>query len=256
MIKAAFFDIDGTLLSHSSGRVPADTRQALKRLREKGILVFTSTGRHILELDELDARDLEFDGYVLLNGQLCLDSRRKLLHAVPIHSEDIRGAWQIFEKMEIPTVFVEQDRTYMNFINERVRTAQAAISSPPPEPGRWDGKPVYMVNMFADEADMAEVMKQMPHCQMTRWNPYGVDIVSKDGGKVMGMEWMMNHFGIRREEIIAFGDGENDREMLAFAGIGVAMGNADAAVKACADYVTEDVDHGGIWLGLRKAGVI
>ena len=67
-LKAAFFDVDGTLLSHRSGSVPKDTREALEMLRAKGVLVFTSTGRHILELSDLPVRDLKFDGYVLLNG--------------------------------------------------------------------------------------------------------------------------------------------------------------------------------------------
>ena len=54
------------------------------------------------------------------------------------------------------------------------------------------------------------------------------------------------HYGIRREETIAFGDGANDIEMLEWAGIGVAMGNAADTVKAHADHVTTDVDHEGI----------
>ena len=51
MIRAAFFDIDGTLMAHNLGAVPEDTLQALQSLKEKGIHVFTSTGRHILEGD-------------------------------------------------------------------------------------------------------------------------------------------------------------------------------------------------------------
>ena len=51
-IKAVFFDIDGTLMSHKHGNIPEDTRKALKALRERGIRIFTSTGRHILELEQ------------------------------------------------------------------------------------------------------------------------------------------------------------------------------------------------------------
>ena len=56
----------------------------------------------------------------------------------------------------------------------------------------------------------------------------------------------MNRFGLMPEEIMAFGDAENDIGMLSFAGIGVAMGNARDNVKAAADYVTDDVDSNGI----------
>ena len=55
------------------------------------------------------------------------------------------------------------------------------------------------------------------------------------------------YYGLTKEEIIAFGDGENDLEMLAFAGVGVAMGNADEEVKEVADYVTTEIDDDGIW---------
>ena len=55
---------------------------------------------------------------------------------------------------------------------------------------------------------------------------------------------------------MAFGDGENDKEMLEYAGIGVAMGNAKDSVKAVADYVTDSVDDNGIENALRHFGLI
>ena len=62
--------------------------------------------------------------------------------------------------------------------------------------------------------------------------------------------------GLKREEIMAFGDGENDIDMLKFAGIGVAMGNASDEVKAAADYVTDSVDADGIAKALKHFGLI
>ena len=61
---------------------------------------------------------------------------------------------------------------------------------------------------------------------------------------------------VRYQEIIGFGDGENDADMLAFAGIGVAMGNGVDAVKAVADYVTDDIDADGIANALKHFGLI
>ena len=55
---------------------------------------------------------------------------------------------------------------------------------------------------------------------------------------------------------MAFGDGENDVDMLRRAGVGVAMGNAEAAVKAAADYVTADVDQDGIYRALEHYGLL
>ena len=63
---------------------------------------------------------------------------------------------------------------------------------------------------------------------------------------------MIERYGIRREEVMAFGDGGNDIEMIEYAGIGVAMGNAVPQVKSAADYITADNDHDGVGLAVEK----
>ena len=80
--------------------------------------------------------------------------------------------------------------------------------------------------------------------------------MAKDGGKGTGIRAVMERYGLRREELIAFGDGENDMSMLKLAGIGVAMGNGDQAVKAMADYVTGPVEEDGVSQALRHFGLL
>lgn len=70
MIKAVFFDVDGTFVSHKSKSVPKSAREALDKLREKGIKVFLSTGRHMHELKNFP-KDVSWqDGAVM--GQILL----------------------------------------------------------------------------------------------------------------------------------------------------------------------------------------
>ena len=64
--------------------------------------------------------------------------------------------------------------------------------------------------------------------------------------KAVAMEKLGEHFGIRREEMIAVGDGFNDLSMIEYAGLGVAMGNAPDAIKLKADYVTFSNDEDGV----------
>ena len=90
-----------------------------------------------------------------------------------------------------------------------------------------------------------------PNCHAARWNDQGVDLILDGGGKVAGIRYVLEQEGILPEECIAFGDAENDMDMLAFVGIGVAMGNAQEHVKDIADYVTADVDDDGIEKALR-----
>ncbi len=256
-IKGAFFDIDGTLISHKDGSVPEDTRRALGMLQERGIRIFTSTGRHILEFPQLPVNDIAFDGYVLLNGQLCLNHRREVLSGSPIEEYDINQVLPLFEERKLPIAFVEKDRLYINRIDERVIEAQKAISSELPPLGEYrKGEPVYLVNVFSEREKAYEVLARMPHCKLTWWTEYGTDIIAQSGGKVMGMKQMLRFHGIRSEEIIAFGDGENDADMMEFAGIGVAMGNGEDLVKRRADYVTDDVDAGGILHALKHYGIL
>ena len=72
----------------------------------------------------------------------------------------------------------------------------------------------------------------------------------------MGILKTCERFGITPVETVAFGDSENDEDMLRFAGIGVAMGNATDEVKAVCDLVTADIDENGIERALVELGLI
>ena len=253
MIKAVFFDIDGTLLSHASGGVPESARRALALLGERGGLRFLATGRHILEIHRL-LPDLSFDGYVTLNGQICLDSREHILFDAPFPPADARQAVSIFRRREAPAMLVQRDRMYINFVDGAVRQAQRAISSPIPPAGTYQEGAIYQLIVYGDGAEAA--LRQLPGCKMSRWNDHAVDILPRSGGKVLGIGQFLRRLSLDWGEIMAFGDGENDVDMLRRAGVGVAMGNAEAAVKAAADYVTADVDQDGIYRALEYYGLL
>ena len=87
MIKAAFFDVDGTLLSHKSKTVPQSAREAIAKLQAKGIKCVVATGRQIRQMRHLPVADIPFDGYITLNGQLTLDGQQKILYGTPIEGK-------------------------------------------------------------------------------------------------------------------------------------------------------------------------
>lgn len=96
----------------------------------------------------------------------------------------------------------------------------------------------------------------LEHCEATRWTSLFADVVPAGGSKRVGMEKMLEYFGISREQTMAFGDGGNDIPMLEFAGIGVAMGNAAEEVARSADFVTRSVDENGIEYALEHFGLL
>ena len=256
MLKAAFFDIDGTLLSHKTRQVSPATVAAIRALQEKGIPCIVATGRHRTEMDKLPLEGLIFDGYLTLNGQLILDKDMQFLSGVPIEGEAKEILLDIFENHTLPMLILEQDRVYLNYYAPVVQKVQDAISTPVPPFGYYDGAAIYQTCLYLPEGQhpCLDILRQ--HCVVTWWNSGGVDVIAKGGGKVAGIQRYLEAAGIAREETIAFGDGENDLEMLRFAGIGVAMGNAEESVKRAADYITDTVDNDGVVKALKHFELI
>ncbi|MBR2927958.1 MAG: Cof-type HAD-IIB family hydrolase [Oscillospiraceae bacterium] len=256
MIKAIFFDADGTLISHRQNAVPPSARAALGELQRRGIRCILATGRHITEVECLPVGDIPFDGYVTVNGQLCLDENKHPLSDSPIAAEAMPAIIRHFREKKVPLVLKEQDRIYVNCVTDRLRATQADISTAVPDLGEYSGKPIYQAVYYIPQEEDGMLAELAPYCYMTRWHKNGIDLLDRQGGKVRGIREYLERRGILPEETMAFGDGDNDIEMLRFAGIGVAMGNASDAVKAQADYVTASVDKDGIALALQHFGLI
>lgn len=256
MIKAIFFDVDGTLVSHTTNSVSESTRAALDALSQKGIRRILATGRHMLELAMLPVKDIVFDGYVTLNGQLCLDAARNVISENPITGEAKDCLLRLFAEKQIPIVLVEKDRLYINFVNRQVEIAQHAVSTPIPETGAYTGNPIYLAVAYVDKGSEDTVLRHLSGCKATRWNDYGVDIVADSGGKVAGIKEYLHFSHTLQSETMAFGDGENDMDMLKFVHLGVAMGNADPLTKESADHVTASVDDDGITKALSFFGIL
>jgi Cof subfamily protein (haloacid dehalogenase superfamily) len=258
MIKAVFFDIDGTLLSHKTNSVPDSAVRALDALREKGILTFIATGRHLPEMRKLHALDgLHFDGAVSLNGQYCCNDAGVIYHC-PIDSRDIATLLDYLRENPYPCILVEEDQMYINFHNARVEKVQAMIHSEMPPIGdlnRGYDHPIYQVILYMNDQERT-ALPPMPGIKFTSWNMGGADGIPANGGKSTGIAKVLEHYGIEKSETMAFGDGENDVDMFRAVGTAIAMGNACRSAKEAAHYITDKVDEDGIWNALKHFGVL
>lgn len=258
-IRAAFFDVDGTLITVGEHRMPPSVAPALQALQRSGVQVFLCTGRHALEIEEENMLPgITVDGAVYMNGQLC-ELQGQIVRETPIPAGDLSALKQFLQKKNCSCIFLEKDRMYANCVDSRMEIEQAKIGTAVPavrDISDLETRRIYQVIPFVNEEEEEELLRQMPHCRTKRWGDAVVDLMSRSGGKENGIRALCAAIGITPEETIAFGDAENDLEMLQLAGIGVAMGNALPQVRACADMVTDTVENDGIAHALRRLKLI
>lgn len=251
MIKAAFFDIDGTLLSFKTHCVSEGTIRAFETLHKKGIRTFIASGRPLMLFPEFP---VTFDGYVTMNGGYVIVGDKVLIRQ-PI-PQDETDTWLRYaiENNICSMCFSEHEMGTGN-VNEtglKIRE-QLEFPLPPISPiESMIGKEVFQIIGVMPASCDEQVQAMLPNCSLPRWHPEFTDIVNKANNKAVGIDAICRHIGIKPEETIAFGDGGNDIEMLEFCGIGVAMGNASDTVKGHADYVTSTVDKEGIEQAIIK----
>ncbi|MCR5445006.1 MAG: Cof-type HAD-IIB family hydrolase [Bacteroidales bacterium] len=250
MIKAAFFDIDGTLLSFRTHRVSEGTVRAFDTLHRHGIHTFISSGRPLVLIPKMP---VTFEGYITMNGGLVFlndtATPANTLISHPIPTADQQAWLDYAANNSICTMLFSRDAMMGSQVNDiamRLREQLEFKMPPIVDIDEMRHHEAYqLIAIMPPDCD-AEVARLMPDCRLPRWTPVFTDIVAAGNSKAIGMEAICRHYGIRQEETLAFGDGGNDIEMLEWAGIGVAMGNAEEEVKKHADIVTTSVDDEGI----------
>lgn len=266
MIKALFFDIDGTLVSFDTHEIPVSTIEALTAAKAKGIHIFIATGRPgiiINNLSALQERNL-IDGYITMNGGYCFVGK-EVIYKSTIPEADVEALMHYCTENNYPCIVVGENdicvcqpndmvkQIFHDFLKVDVlpvKTAEEVLEEVRQK------KEVFQMTPFITEEEEEKVLPSIPNCEIGRWFPAFADITAKGNTKQRGIDEIIRHFNIRLEETMAFGDGGNDISMLRHAAIGVAMGNAKDDVKATANYVTSSVDEDGIANALKHFGVI
>ncbi len=261
MIKAAFFDIDGTLVSFKTHTVPASARRALHRLHNAGVKLFIATGRSSNALPDVInelCEEVPFDGVLAFNGQYCYLSDGTVYRDVSLPWEDVRIIASQADAGLYEVEVMQLNRLFVNRRSERVRKAEEHTDSPTqvlPLEHAFD-EPVYQMCVYVEpgcESVFADVCSQVEH---VRWSDAFCDVIPAGGGKPAGIAATLEMLNIEPGECAAFGDGGNDIPMFGCVGTSIAMGNASDAVKAAASYVAPDIDEDGILVACEELGLI
>lgn len=255
MVKAAFFDIDGTLLSYYTHRLTSATIDTLQAMRRKGIKLFIASGRPTILFPQMP---VAFDGFITMNGGNVYVPGR-VLHSQPINRDDASAWFNYAEREGICTMCFSDNDMYINFVDEEALGLKNGLDIPMPpvmDVRRMAERNNYQIIGIMPPSRDAEVQNFMPHCRLPRWHDSFTDIVCADNSKASGMDVLCRHFGIDMADTIAFGDGGNDIEMLDHSGIAVVMGNAKPRVKEHADFITLTVEEDGITHAAKELGIV
>ncbi|MGN0315328.1 MAG: Cof-type HAD-IIB family hydrolase [Fusicatenibacter sp.] len=256
--KIVVLDLDGTLTNNKKEITP-HTREVLMSFQKSGGIVVLASGRPTYGVDPL-AKELElsrYGGYLLsFNGALITECATGNL---------IYEQWL---PKEIPATAAALARKYQTAI---LTYRDSNILTETPE-NQYVQKESYCTKMHIQKIDcfekeitfpvvkclmlergvyLAEVEKKVQEyfgdsLSIFRSEPYFLEIMPKGIDKAKSLARLLEYLHMTREEMIAFGDGFNDKSMLMFAGLGVAMQNGQPAVKAVADLIAPSNEDDGV----------
>ena len=261
MRKAVFFDIDGTLWNRACEILPS-TREAIAKLRENGHLAFICSGRSRANIKSEDLLSIGFDGIVAACGTH-VDFHKETIFEKLLTVDQVAHILAVSKEYQVPVIFEGPQYLYTNpndFLDDPyvvcLRKEQGddlkVIPEDPAEivANKYSGE-TNGVDMEAYKKALGDTFNIVVH------SSEGVfEVIPSGYSKAIGIKVVCEKFGLSVDDTYAFGDSENDLEMIAYAGHGVAMGNATACVKEIAEYTTTGVEEDGIANGLKYYGLI
>lgn len=252
-----FFDIDGTLVSFKSHTVPESARRAIARLREQGVKVFIATGRLMKHVAIVN--DIDVDGYITVNGGYCITSAGEVIFESAFPRATVERVIDLSEQYGFDLNVMTHEDMYVSSMGERVKKIASMINIMPTVAdvrAIAATQPVVQMCPYISRELEQEIMPLLPDCVGSRWIETFMDLNVRGVDKSLGIQQVMNYYGLTMAEAMAFGDGGNDLPMVRDAAVGVAMGNACDELKAVADYITSSVDEDGVSRALEHFGLI
>ena len=203
VIQAAFFDIDGTLLSNKTGHViPQGTKDALIALRRRGVKCCICSGRPKAQLpwcirDGFPGFEGGFDAYVVLTGSMCYDAEGVYADTPIDHSTAERFAGLV-DRGLFDCLTLDREDAFANRDSAKVHELERMVAYEYPVRDVHDmlEGPIYQFCAFLGPDEQHVVEDVMTDCIVTRWCDLFCDIVPKSSSKPKGVQATLDHFGI------------------------------------------------------------
>lgn len=258
-IKAAVFDVDGTLLPRGYKEILPSTMQALMKLRNDGIVLILASGRPFYNLPVQLTESIKFDYYICGAGSLIMDGNQKVIAeekiSMNICNEMIREVLKEngiiclhTPKQEYVVCKKHISDRYKKYLMLDQSIEQFQVKA---------GEEPNVLTIYVPESDEKAIQKKYVDCTFFRVSDLGLfDVVNKGVSKQSGLEVIESRCSLLPDNIMFFGDDYNDWESIKKCGLGIAMGNAVEEVKKAADYVTDSCECDGIAKALVRYGFL
>lgn len=263
MSKIFFFDIDGTLLDTPSGLIEMSDRnkKAISKLQEDGHLAFIATGRTKCFIVPA-IRNYSFSGFVTCNGAY-VEYNNQCIYKQSIPQEALDQLIRLSEEFKFDYYIEGYDKIYVNDINS---------SSVIDFANNWemeldtlvddfntDKIEAYIAMIKLESTENAETIIKMlePFYDVTR-HTHGIsfDLNIKGVNKGTGILHLIENLRLDIKDTYAFGDANNDLEMIEVVETGIVMGNGVADLKEIATYITDSVTEDGVASALKMLNFI
>lgn len=278
MKKIVFLDVDGTLVN-DNGVIPFSAEEAVKKAREKGNEIFLCTGRSLAEIYQ-HILDIGFDGIIAAGGGYVEYKNNVIFHET-IDNNYLIEAVEFFEKNDIDFYLESNEGLYAS--KHMIKNLREIIDNYPvksqKERDEMDlgfghffdalienqyktlrdvNKIVFLGSKtpFDEIKNLFESKFTLHYMTVPMFGENGGELSIKGISKSSSIKLLLEHLGANREDTLAYGDGMNDYDMLLFANIGIAMGNAKEALKKIADDITDTHDNNGIYNSFKKYALI
>jgi Cof subfamily protein (haloacid dehalogenase superfamily) len=258
MYKAVFIDMDGTLLK-SDHTVSDANKQAIQKLLQKGILVVLISARPLHGMLHISKQVVTDDmplvslngGYILHNNEIIYQAHVTLPDTISIHNE-LTG-------YEVSPMYYSQMEWFAEMENNRIKKEQritpVKIKIQPFKETlqQWDEQKTgpNKILIAGDKHLILDIEQRLNILHEGKLNIYKsqatyLEVMSLEASKANAIQFLISKYAIDKKEIIAIGDNYNDKGMIEFAGMGIAMGNAPEEIKLVADYVTDTNNNDGV----------
>ena len=266
MYKLIATDLDGTLVTDDKNLTDR-TIENVKKALKKNVKIMISSARAFYRLeryiDELDLRR-ENQYTICFNGAMIVENiTGEVLYSKNLDKQEVNELISLGKQLNVPIMLYSKNAHCAEEIPEVIQKNKNSkglnLKIENFNKLDFDKEENYIYKIvFMDKPErIIEIRNNLSkeiinQYEVTSSIPEYIEFVKKGIKKSEAIKFIMNKCKIEQEEVIAIGDGENDIEMLRFAGLGVALGNADNYVKENADYITTSNNDDGVGNVIEK----